>query len=121
MKSRVLQAKDFRTIDVRDKLKPFVPDEAALEEEVRRLANPYIRWEAGTAVSSGDQVVCLLRSGCPRFNKENVRFVAGSGMFHRELETLAIGMSVGETREIQLPEGGVSLTVQSVMNRVAPR
>ena len=73
MKSRVLRAKDYREVDVKPLLKPFVPDEAALEAELRRLANPYIRWEDGTTVSSGDQVVCRLASDCPRFQREKVR------------------------------------------------
>lgn len=60
MKSRILKVKDYREVDVRPLLKPFVPDEAALEAELRRLANPYIRWEPGEAVSAGDQVVCRL-------------------------------------------------------------
>lgn len=118
MKSRVLQVKDYREIEV--KLKPFTPDEAALEAELRRLSNPYIRWEAGSTVSSGDQVVCSLVSGCSRFNKEQIRFVAGSGMFHKGLEQLSIGMTVGQTRVLDLPEGSVSLTLTGVMNRVVP-
>ena len=120
MKSRVLRLKDYREVDVKSLLKPFVPDDAALEAELRRLTNPYIRWEAGTAVSPGDQAVCRLVSDCPRFQKEKVRFVAGSGMFHKELENLSMGMTVGGTREIVLPEGRVSLTLTGVMNRVAP-
>ena len=120
MKSRVVQIKDYREVDVKSLLKPFVPDGAALEAELRRLTNPYIRWEAGTTVFPGDQVVCRLASDCPRFQKEKVRFVAGSGMFHKELENLSIGMTVGGTREIVLPEGRVSLTLTGVMNRVAP-
>ena len=105
MKSRVLRAKDYREVDVKPLLKPFVPDGAALEAELRRLTNPYIRWEDGTTVSPGDQVVCRLASDCPRFQREKVRFVAGSGMFHKELEDMSIGMEVGETREAILPEG----------------
>ena len=120
MKSRVLRAKDYREVDVKPLLKPFVPDGAALEAELRRLTNPYIRWEDGTTVSPGDQVVCRLASDCPRFQKEKVRFVAGSGMFHRDLEDMSIGMEAGETRETVLPEGKVSLTLTGVMNRVVP-
>ena len=120
MKSRVLRAKDYREVDVKPLLKPFAPDEAALEAELRRLTNPYIRWETGTTVSPGDQVVCRLASDCPRFQKEKVRFVAGSGMFHRDLEDMSIGMEAGETRETVLPEGKVSLTLTGVMNRVVP-
>ena len=120
MKSRVLRARDYREVDVKPLLKPFAPDEAALEAELRRLTNPYIRWEDGTTVSPGDQVVCRLASDCPRFQKEKVRFVAGSGMFHRDLEDMSIGMEAGETRETVLPEGKVSLTLTGVMNRVVP-
>ncbi len=120
MKSKVLRAKDYREVDVKPLLTPFAPDEAALEAELRRLVNPYIRWEAGETVSAGDQVVCRLVSDCPRFRKEKVRFVAGSGMFHKELENLSVGMSVDGTREIVLPEGRVALTLMGVMNRVAP-
>lgn len=118
MKSSVLQVKDYRKLAV--KLEPFAPDEAALETELRRLTNPYIRWEAGKTVSPGDQVVCRLVSSCPRFNKEQLRFVAGSGMFHKTLEELSIGMTVGQTRKVDLPEGSVSLTLTGVMNRVVP-
>lgn len=120
MKSRVLQIKDYREVDITPLLKPFVPDEAALETELRRLTNPYVRWETGETASAGDQVVCRLVSDCPRFNKEKVRFVAGSGMFHKELEALVIGMTVGEAREADLSEGRVSLTLTGVMNRVVP-
>lgn len=120
MRSRVLQVKDYREVDVKPLLKPFTPDEEALETELRRLANPYVRWESGETVSAGDQVLCRLVSDCSRFNREKVRFVAGSGMFHRQLESLSIGMTVGETRELDLPEGRVSLTLTGVMNRVVP-
>ena len=34
MKSRILKVKDYREVDVRPLLKPFVPDEAALEAEL---------------------------------------------------------------------------------------
>ena len=120
MRSRVLKAADYRSVDIGGLLKPFEPDDAALEAELRRLANPYIRWEEGEQVSAGDQAICRLASDCPRFNKEKVRFVAGSGMFHQELEALAIGMKAGETRKTVLPEGGVALTVTGVMNRIVP-
>ena len=120
MRSRILQVKDYREVDVKPLLKPFMPDEAALEAELKRLTNPYVRWETGESVSAGDQAVCRLVSDCPRFNKENVRFVAGSGMFHKELEALAIGMKAGEAREAELPEGRVSVTLTGVMNRVVP-
>ena len=47
MKSRVLQIKDYREVDITPLLKPFVPDEAALETELRRLSNPYFLLETG--------------------------------------------------------------------------
>lgn len=120
MRSRVVSVKDPASIDLSPYLRPFVLDQAKLDRELARLANPYVRWEKGTTVSEGDMVICRLTSGYPRFNKDKVKFVAGSGMFHKELETLAIGMTVGETREVELPEGRAALTVTDVTNKVVP-
>ena len=120
MKSRVLQVKDYRTVDLKEWIKPFILDEAALEREFQRLTNPYIRWEPGERAASGDLVTCCLVSECPRFQKDRVRFAASSGMFHPVLEKISVGMAVGETRETDLPEGRVALTVLEVTRRVVP-
>ena len=120
MRSKVLRVMDYRAVDLAPMLKAFVLDGDALERELRRVANPYIRWEAAAAVTPGSQVVCRLRSSCERFQREAVRFVAGSGMFHRDLEALAAGMAVGETRGLTLPEGRVELTVLETLERVVP-
>ncbi len=120
MKSRVLTLKDPKSVDFSPYLEPFVLDQERLNHELNRIANPYIRWENGTTLFSGDMAVCRLESDCPRFNKESIRFVAGSGLFHRELEALAVGMTVGETRQIDLPEGRVALTLTQVTNKIVP-
>ncbi len=120
MRSRVLTLADPRTIDLSGCLKPFVLDQGKLDRELQRASNPYIRWEKGTTVSSGDVVVCRLQSPCPKYQRDKVQFVAGSGMFQRDLEALCIGMSVGETRERTLPEGAVSVTLLKVTNKIVP-
>ena len=65
-------------------------------------------------------VRCSLRSALPRFQKDSIRFVVGSGMYNPTLEALAIGMQAGESRTATLPEGEVTLTVQAVQKRVVP-
>lgn len=120
MKSRVLTLKDPKTVDFSSYLPPFVLDQEQLDRQRDRIANPYIQWEEGTTISAGDMAVCRLVSDYPQFNRESVRFVAGSGLFHRELEALAMGMSVGETRQIDLPEGRVALTLTQATNKVVP-
>ena len=120
MRSRVLTLADPRAVDLAGILQPFALDQKKLDRELQRLLNPYIRWEKGTTVSPGDVVVCKLSSPCPRFQRDQVQFVAGSGMFQRDLEALCIGMSVGETRETTLPEGAVSVTLLKVTNKIVP-
>lgn len=118
MKSRILSRKDYR--DVVLNLPAFVPDQEGLERELGRLANPYIRWEDGGTAAEGDMAVCRLESECTKFRKEKVKFMAGSGMFHRELERLAVGMNEGDVRETDLPEGRVKMTLLSVKKRIVP-
>lgn len=118
MRSRALRIIDYR--DVPLEIVPFQADKEALEQELQRLANPYIQWKEGDTVSPGDLAVCKLQSDCPRFHKEAVRFIAGSGMFQREVEMAAVGLSVGETTSVHLAEGVVTITLHSVQNRVVP-
>ena len=118
MQSKLVAAKDYHEVAL--DIPAFVPDQAALQKELDRLRNPYVTWEPGGAVAAGDMVRCSLRSALPRFQKDSIRFVAGSGMYNPTLEALAIGMQAGETRTATLPEGEVDLTVQAVQKRVVP-
>ena len=118
MQSKLVAAKDYHEVAL--DIPAFVPDQAALQKELDRLRNPYVTWKPGGAVVAGDMVRCSLRSALPRFQKDNIRFVAGSGMYNPTLEALAIGMQTGESRTATLPEGEVTLTVQAVQKRVVP-
>lgn len=111
MQSKLVAAKDYHEVAL--DIPAFVPDQAALQKELDRLRNPYVTWEPGGAVAAGDMVRCSLHSALPRFQKDGIRFVAGSGMYNPTLEALAIGMQAGETRTATLPEGEVALTVQA--------
>ena len=118
MQSKLVAAKDYHEVAL--DIPAFVPDQAALQKELDRLRNPYVTWKPGGTVAAGDMVRCSLRSALPRFQKDSIRFVAGSGMYNPTLEALAIGMQAGETRTATLPEGEVALTVQAVQKRVVP-
>ena len=118
MQSKLVAAKDYHEVAL--DIPAFVPDQAALQKELDRLRNPYVTWKPGGAVAAGDMVRCSLHSALPRFQKDGIRFVAGSGMYNPTLEALAIGMQAGETRTATLPEGEVALTVQAVQKRVVP-
>ena len=118
MRSKIVSVKDYKEVvlDIPD----FQPDQAALQKELNRLLNPYVTWQEGDTVHEGGIVTCSLSSAIPRFQREKIQFVAGSGMFYRPLEDLTLGMRVGETRTLDLPEATVELTVLGVKNRVVP-
>ena len=118
MQSKLVAAKDYHEVAL--DIPAFVPDQAALQKELDRLRNPYVTWEPGGTAAAGDMVRCSLHSALPRFQKDSIRFVAGSGMYNPTLEALAIGMQAGESRTATLPEGEVTLTVQAVQKRVVP-
>lgn len=120
MRSRVLTVRDPASVDFSAYLKPFQLDQARLEREKKRAVHPFLRWEPGNVLAAGDIAVCRLVSDCPRFNREAVRFTAGSGLFHRQLEAQAIGMTVGQTCEVALPEGTVTMTLTQVTRRIEP-
>lgn len=88
MQSKLVAAKDYHEVAL--DIPAFVPDQAALQKELDRLRNPYVTWKPGDAVAAGDMVRCSLHSALPRFQKDGIRFVAGSGMYNPTLEALAI-------------------------------
>ena len=120
MRSRVLRVKDYRAIDISHLIAPIQVDEEQIQREIQRLTNTYVRWQDGDKVAAGDMAVCDLRSQIARFDRENVKFVAGSGMLNKELEQSVLGMRTGETRGVALPDGTVDMTLVSVMNRICP-
>ncbi len=118
MESRVLYVKDYHSIPL--ERKPYVPDEKELQREIQRLANPYICWADGDMAATGDMVICRLHSDCPQFQREKVKFIVGSGMFHSGLESHVAGMRLGESRSVALSEAQVEITVISIKNRQVP-
>ena len=92
MQSKLVAAKDYHEVAL--DIPAFVPDQAALQKELDRLRNPYVTWEPGGTAAAGDMVRCSLHSALPRFQKDGIRFVAGSGMYNPTLEALADRKSV---------------------------
>lgn len=115
MGSKVVSLFDYH--DVPLDIPTFTLDGEALTRELERLANAHATWEEGQSVSSGDMVICDLLSELPRYQRNQVRFIAGSGMFNRVIEDALIDARVGEKIEVTLPEGLVTVTVTSVANR----
>ncbi len=118
MYSRILSLKDYKEVALT--IPAFVLDEARLEEEMQRLANPYIQWEEGNTAVAGDIVICDMASENTRFSKKQVKFVVGSGMFQREVEALVEGMKVGEQRETVTEGGSIAVTLRAVKTRYVP-
>ena len=117
MKSRVLRAADYRGTEL--EVPRFQPDYEAVEKEFERLARRNAGWAEGGAASAGDIAECRLESSLPRFSKERVRVVVGSGMFDRRVEDALLGRMPGESFALELDGAAVSVSVLSVKNRVA--
>ena len=120
MKSRVLKAYDPENADLREYVKPFSVDEDALEQELLRVRSRFTKWDKGSVINEGDMAVLRLTSAEARFNKEKVKLVVGSGMFNKEIEAFAIGMSLGGSKTVKVGEADVLIEVTDVMNRIIP-
>ena len=120
LRSYVLRARDPHIEAVLAPLRPVSADESAVEQELRRIVLPYVRWEPQAVIREGDMAACRLESEIPRFRKENVKYIVGSGMFRKDIEQAADGMKTGEIRTVSLPEGTVRMTVLEVLRRIVP-
>jgi len=120
MKSRVLTTIDPAGVDISEFIKPIPVDEDKLNAEIKHLLNPFIRWEKADTLLEGGMAVCRLASETAKFNKEKIKFVAGSGMFNRDIESAVIGMRVGESKTIELADSEVEIALLEATNRIVP-
>ncbi|WP_099204007.1 hypothetical protein [Scatolibacter rhodanostii] len=118
--SRLLSLYPYEKVDIGKFQKVFQVDEEAIQYEINRLLNRYLTWEVGEEVHSGDMVVCSLMSSVDKFQKENIKVIVDSGMFHKSLEHVLIGMHKNEKKTVVLEEGEVQILVKEIQNRVVP-
>jgi FKBP-type peptidyl-prolyl cis-trans isomerase (trigger factor) len=120
LESRIVKVYDYKNVDISSFQKVFNPNEDALLYELNRLVQKHISWAEGEEVHAGDMVVCSLQSDIQKFNKENIKFVVDSGMFHRELEKALIGMKKNVKKTIVLDNATVIIEVKAVTYRIVP-
>ena len=120
MKSRVLTTINPASVDISEFVRPIPVDEKRLAAEIRRIINPYIRWEKADTLLEGGIAVCRLVSDIARFHQEQVKFVAGSGMFNPKIEGAVIGLGVGESVTASVVDGEVTVTLLEATNRIVP-
>ena len=105
MRSYVLSILEPDKVNLSAWIAPVFPDPEQVEAELRRVVLPYVRWEPAEEAQAGDLAVCRTESELPRFQKNRLKLLIGSGMFHSELEQAVIGMTPGSCRAVALPEG----------------
>ena len=119
-RSKAVEICDFRTLDPGRWAPPFTMDEEELKERLDRLRSRHgLMTEAGR-VEPDDFVTLDSHSDTPKFEKTNLNLRVGRGLFSPELEQGILGMTAGETRELELPEARARVTVRSVKRRVLP-
>ena len=120
MKSRVLTTIDPADVDIAAFIKPIPVDEDKLNAEILHILKPFIRWEKADTLLEGGMAVCRLASEIKKFNKEKIKFIAGSGMFNRVIESAVICMNVGESKTVALENCEVAVTLLEATNRIVP-
>jgi FKBP-type peptidyl-prolyl cis-trans isomerase (trigger factor) len=118
MESKVISIYDYHNIDLSPYAKEFVVNERAIQDEISNIQNKGSKWEAGSTVCKSDIVVCSLKSENPKFNKEKIKIVAGSGMFNSELENKLVGIAKGENKSITINDEPVCVEINDIMHRV---
>lgn len=118
MESRIISLYDYNNIDLSPYVKKFIVNERAIQDEISNIQNKGSKWESGVKVCKSDIVVCSLKSENPKFNKEKIKIVVGSGMFDSELENKLVGMVKGENKSIKINDELVYVEINDITHRV---
>lgn len=111
-KSKLLRAYDYRKIDISEFCTPFQKDEAELEESLMSVRKKFAYQETVHVVAEGDLVTLTCTSEKPKFQKENITVCVGKKLYSAELESQIVGLSIGDTKALQVE--GVPVNVHIV-------
>ena len=119
-RSRLISAFDYRGVNISVYIKPFVPNDSALDEALLCVRKKHARLVEAEVIENGDIVTLRCASDMPRFSKDEVTVRIGAGLFSKELEDALIGMSTGESAEKYAKNARVDVTALKIMRSVLP-
>ena len=101
-----------------------LPPEAELIELARKaIVKEHLVLQpvpAEEAAQIGDTVTMSTVSELPKFNKPKVTASLGRGLYHKELETMAVGKKAGDSFSLTIQEKAVDVTILEIKRKLAP-
>lgn len=101
-----------------------LPSEAELIELARKaIVKEHLVLQpvpAEEAAQIGDTVTMATVSELPKFNKPKVTASLGRGLYHKELETMAVGKKAGDSFSLTIQEKAVDVTILEIKRKLAP-
>jgi FKBP-type peptidyl-prolyl cis-trans isomerase (trigger factor) len=119
-RSKVLQAVDYRSIDLSAVTEGFAPDHEALEKELRLLQKQHANKFHPETAAQGDYAVLRCQSELPRFQRDSVTVIVGRGLYSAVLENALIGMSPQQATCVTIDGVPVNVTLLEVTRTVLP-
>ena len=119
-KSKVITAYDYKLVDISEFYVPFRLDEEELEESLLSVRKKYAYMSPVDTIEEGDFATLCCLSENKRFRKDSVTVCVGKKLYSRKLEAGLVGMSVGESRQLEAENASVQVTVEKVERKVLP-
>ena len=117
MNSRVINAYNFKDVDISDYKIEFKYDEAKIERELARLANHNAIWTTGKPVAKGDVVVCSMSSEIPKFERDKISFTVGTKLFDKDVENAIINKNIGDIFSVDKNGQEIKVELLEVRNK----
>lgn len=118
--SKLLKSYDYHNVDLTSFCIPFEVDEETLAESLLFVRKKYARLEPVRVVEKGDFAVLSCKSEKAKFQKDAVSVCVGKNLYSKELEEKLIGLSAGETVEVEVDSTVVTVAVKNIQRSVLP-
>lgn len=119
MESRIISYIGYEQVDISEYQKEFILDQDAVDQEMNFLKNKNATWVDSDVIENGAIVLCDLQSEHTFFNRENLKLMIGQNFFNKTLEELCIGLKKGETKELNIDDQIVTITVKTIQVKKA--
>lgn len=114
IKTRIISAYDYKSVDLSQYVLPFEVDTEKLEQDILLYAKKNAKTVLAEIAENEDIVTFAVKSEIPKFNKPNVTVRLGRNLFNPEIETAIVGMKTGEIKQAEISCGTAEISVKEI-------
>lgn len=120
LKTKAIKIYDYKDVDLSQFIDDIEIDQDKLEESLERFCGNYAEMISADTVVKRDLVTFSSKSNHSRYQKSSATIRVGLGLMGKDFESLLIGLSKNEKKNIQVGDKEVEIVIENIQRELIP-